>query len=66
MDIKAFLLRVFYAAICVGLIVYVTPLLFALVGLDIPAGAAVTLVKFAFACLVLWYVFFGPPPPAPV
>ncbi len=65
MDIKGLLWRVVYAVILVVVLVVVIPLLFALVGVGIPSGPAITLLKFAFACLILLYVFFGPPPPAP-
>ncbi len=65
MNIKDLLWRVIYAVILVVVLVVVIPLLFELVGLTIPGGPAITLLKFAFACLVLIYVFFGPQPPAP-
>jgi hypothetical protein len=54
-----------YAVILVVILVVIVPLLFEMVGLAIPAGPAITLLKFAFACLILIYVFFGPQPPAP-
>jgi len=63
--IRAFLWRLVYAVILVVILVVVIPLLFQLVGVGLPAGPAVTLLKFAFACLVLIYIFFGPDPPAP-
>ena len=63
--IKALLWRVVYAVILVVILVVIVPLMFQLVGVAIPSGPAVTLLKFAFACLVLIYVFFGPAPPAP-
>jgi hypothetical protein len=63
--IKALLWRIIYAVIIVVVIVFAVPLLFALVGLAIPGGPAIELLKFAFAALILLYVFFGPPPPTP-
>lgn len=65
MNIKDLLWRVVYAVILVVILVVIVPLLFEMVGLAIPAGPAITLLKFAFACLILIYVFFGPQPPAP-
>jgi hypothetical protein len=47
------------------ILVVIVPLLFQMVGIGIPAGPAITLLKFAFACLILIYVFFGPQPAAP-
>ncbi len=65
MNIKDLLWRVIYAVILVVILVVIIPLVFELVGLSLPSGAAITLIKFAFACLILLYVFFGPQPPAP-
>lgn len=65
MNIKQLLWRIVYAVILVVILVVVIPLLFELVGVGMPAGPAITLLKFAFACLVLIYVFFGPQPPEP-
>ena len=65
MNIKDFLWRVIYAAILVVVLLVVVPLLFELVGIGLPAGPAITLIKFAGACLILIYVFFGPTPPSP-
>lgn len=65
MNIKNLLWRVIYAAILVVVLVIVVPLLFEMVGIGMPAGPAITLIKFAFACLVVIYVLFGPQPPAP-
>lgn len=65
MNIKSFLWRVLYAAILVVILIVTVPLLFELVGIAIPSGAAVTLIRFAGACLILLYVFFGPEPSAP-
>ncbi len=65
MDIKNILWRVVYAAILVLILVFIIPLLFEMVGIAIPAGPALTLIKFAFACLVIIYVLFGGTPPAP-
>ncbi len=65
MNIKSLLWRVIYAVILVVILVVIVPLIFELVGLAIPLGPAITLLKFAFACLILIYVFFGPDPPAP-
>jgi len=66
MKIKNLLWRLIYAVILVVVLVFVIPLLFELVGLAMPAsGPAVTLLKFAFACLVIIYVLFGPEAPAP-
>ncbi len=63
--IKAMLWRLVFAVILVVILVVVVPLLFELVGVGLPVGPAITLLKFAFACLVLLYVFFGPEPSAP-
>ena len=65
MNIKDFLWRVIYAAVLIVIMVIVVPLVFELVGFGIPGGPAVTLIRFAFACLILIYIFFGPQPPAP-
>jgi hypothetical protein len=65
MDLKGFLWRVLYAAILVLVLAFVIPLLFEMVGIAIPVGPALTLIRFAFACLVVIYVIFGPAPPAP-
>jgi hypothetical protein len=65
MNIKALLWRVIYAAILIVILVVIVPLVFEMVGIGFPAGPAITLIKFAFACLVLIYVFFGPVPPSP-
>lgn len=65
MDIKGILWRVVYAVIFVVILVFIIPLLFELVGLSLPAGPAIVLLKFAFACLIVIYVIFGPAPPAP-
>jgi hypothetical protein len=65
MNIKNLLWRVIYAVILVVILVVVIPLLFQLVGVGFPSGPAITLIKFAFACLVIIYVLFGPVPPAP-
>ncbi len=65
MDIKNMLWRLIYAVILVVILVFVIPLLFELVGIPIPGGPAIVLIKFAFACLVVIYVLFGPTSPAP-
>ena len=65
MNIKSLLWRIVYAVILVVILVVVVPLLFQLVGVAIPSGPAITLLKFCFACLILVYVFFGPAPSAP-
>jgi hypothetical protein len=65
MDLKGFLWRVLYAAILVLVLAFVIPLLFEMVGIAIPVWPALTLIRFAFACLVVIYVIFGPAPPAP-
>ncbi len=62
--LKAFLWRVVYVAVLVVVLAFVIPLLFQLVGVGIPSGPAIVLLKFAFACIVLIYVFFGPDYPA--
>lgn len=63
MNIKSLLWRVIYAVILVMIFIVIVPLMFQVVGVAIPAGPAITLLKFAFACLILIYVFFGPDPP---
>jgi hypothetical protein len=65
MNIKSLLWRLVYAVILVLICIFAIPLLFELVGLSIPGGPGVLLLKFAFACLIVLYVFFGPEPPAP-
>lgn len=65
MNIRELLWRVVYAVILVVILVVIVPLLFEVVGVAIPVGPAITLLKFAFACLILIYVFFGPTPPQP-
>jgi hypothetical protein len=65
MNIKSFLWRVVYAVILVVILVVTIPLLFALVGVGIPEGPAITLLKFCFACLIILYALFGPEPSAP-
>jgi hypothetical protein len=60
--IKHMLWRLVYAVVLVIVLLFVLPLLFSLLGISlstIPA-AAITLLKFAFAVLVLIYIFFGP------
>jgi hypothetical protein len=63
--IKALLWRVVYAVIIVVVLTVIIPLMFQLVGIAIPSGPEILLLKYAFAFLVLIYVFFGPEPPAP-
>ena len=65
MNIKSLLWRLVYAVILVVVVTFVTPLLFEMVGISIPGGPAITLLRFAFAALIIIYVFFGPEPPAP-
>ena len=65
MNLKNLLWRLIYAVILVVILVFVIPLLFELVGVGIPGGPAIVLLKFAFACLVILYVLFGPESPAP-
>lgn len=65
MDIKNILWRLIYAVILVVILVFVIPLLFELVGIGIPGGPAIVLLKFAFACLIISYVLFGPTSTAP-
>ena len=64
MNIKALLWRVVYAVILVVILAVVIPLLLELVGMPLPTGPAITLLRFAFAGLVILYVLFGPEPPA--
>ncbi len=65
MGLKELLWRVIYAVILVLILIVIVPLIFQLVGIAIPAGPAITLLKFCFACLILLFVFFGPTPPTP-
>jgi hypothetical protein len=65
MNIKSLLWRLVYAVILVLICIFAIPLLFELVGLSLPGGPGIVLLKFAFACLIILYVFFGPEPPAP-
>lgn len=65
MNIKNLLWRLVYAVILVVILVVTIPLLFELVGIGIPVGPAITLLKFAFACLIIIYVLFGPASPEP-
>lgn len=64
--IKALLWRVVYVAVLAVILFFIVPLLFALICFTLPSssGPAIQLIKFAVACLILIYVFFGPPPPA--
>ncbi len=64
--IRDMLWRLIYAVILVVILAFVVPLLFQLLGLSFPLGSgpAITLLKFAFACLVVLYVLFGPKPAA--
>jgi hypothetical protein len=64
MNLKALLWRLVYAVILVVILAFVIPLLLELVGMPMPTGAAITLLRFAFAALVILYVLFGPEPPA--
>ncbi len=64
MNLKALLWRVVYAVILVIVLAFVIPLLLELLGVGIPAGAAIQLLRFAFAALVILYVLFGPEPPS--
>lgn len=64
MNLKALLWRLVYAVILVVILAFVIPLLLELVGMPMPTGPAVTLLRFAFAALVILYVLFGPEPPA--
>jgi hypothetical protein len=64
MNLKALLWRLVYAVILVVILAFVIPLLLQLVGMPIPGGPAITLLRFAFAALVILYVLFGPEPPA--
>jgi hypothetical protein len=65
MNIKALLWRVVYAVILVVVLAIVIPLLFEMMGVGMPTGAAMTLLRFALAALVILYVLFGPQPPSP-
>lgn len=65
MNIKSLLWRLVYAVILVVILSFVIPLLFQLLGIGLPAGPAIRLLMFAFACLVIIYVLFGPAPTAP-
>jgi hypothetical protein len=66
MNLKALLWRLVYAVILVVILAFVTPLLLKLVGIPMGSlsGPAITLLRFAFAGLVILYVLFGPEPPA--
>jgi hypothetical protein len=64
MKLKALLWRLVYAVILVVILTYIVPLLFTLVGIPLPSGTAITLLKYAFACLLVLYIFFGPTQPA--
>ncbi len=64
MNIKALLWRVVYAVILVVVLAVVIPLLLQMLGTPIPEGPALTLLRFAFAGLVVLYVLFGPEPPS--
>jgi hypothetical protein len=63
--IKALLWRLVYAVLLVIVLLFITPLVLELVGLGMPSGPALTLLRFAFACLILIFIFFGPEPYAP-
>jgi uncharacterized membrane protein YeaQ/YmgE (transglycosylase-associated protein family) len=64
MNIKALLWRVVYAVILVVVLAFVIPLLLQVVGMPMPTGPAMTLLRFALGALVILYVLFGPEPPA--
>lgn len=64
MNLKALLWRLVYAVILVVILAFVIPLLLQLLGVGLPSGPAITLLRFAFAALVILYVLFGPEPPA--
>lgn len=64
MNLKALLWRVVYVVILVLVLSVVFPLLFSVMGVAIPGGAAMQLLQFCFAALVVLYVLFGPVPPA--
>lgn len=64
MNIKALLWRVVYAVILVVILAIVIPLLFQMMGIGMPVGPAMTLLRFALAALVILYVLFGPEPPS--
>jgi hypothetical protein len=64
MNLKALLWRLVYAVILVVILAFVIPLLLELVGVPIPTGPAIMLLRFAFGALVILYVLFGPEPPA--
>ncbi len=62
--LKAFLWRVVYVVIAVIIVLFVMPLLFAMIGFNPPMnGPAITLLKFCIGCLIVIYVFFGGDPP---
>lgn len=61
--LKAFLWRLVYLVLLIVVILFVTPLILQLVGIGMPEGPALTLLKFALGCLALIYLFFGPDPP---
>lgn len=62
MNIKALLWRLVYAVILVVILAYVIPKLLLLLGIGLPTGPAIDLLRFAFAALVILYVLFGPEP----
>jgi hypothetical protein len=61
--LKAFLWRLVYVVIVVAILAFVIPLVFEMLGIGFPSGPALTLLKFALACLVLIYLCFGDVPP---
>jgi hypothetical protein len=63
--IKAMLWRLVYAVLLILVLLFVIPLVFELVGVGLPTGPALALLKFAFGCLILIFIFFGPEPYAP-
>lgn len=63
--IKAILWRLVYAVLLILILLFVIPLLLQLLNVAMPGGPALTLLKFAFACLILIFIFFGPEPYAP-
>lgn len=65
MNVRSLLWRMLYAALVVVVLSIGLPLLIAAVGLSIPGGPAIGVLKFAFATLVVLYVLFGKEPPAP-
>lgn len=61
---KAILWRTLYMVLCVAMVLWLAPLVAAVIGFPMPL-ALWTLAKAVLACLAVLYIIWGPPPAAP-